>query len=88
MYDNLNDNQIYICCGETITQRSLKFRNKIRFGFKNIFLVVDFFSSEFFQNYHYQKLFTLPLQEVIIEFYQKQRFLAESHHAGSNIKRF
>ena len=48
VYDNLNGNQIYICCGETITQRSFKFRNNIRFGFKNIFLVVDFFFKRVF----------------------------------------
>ena len=45
---NLGNKKNYIFCAETITQRAKKFRERIPFGFKNLFLAVDFFFKRVF----------------------------------------
>jgi hypothetical protein len=48
VYENLRKDKVYISGGETISQRELKFRKNIRIGFKNIFLIFEFFFKRVF----------------------------------------
>ncbi len=41
-FELLDHEGIYVSCVETITQRKIKFKNKIPLGFKSLFLTIDF----------------------------------------------
>ena len=42
VFEFLGHEGIYVSCVETITQRKIKFKNEIPFGFKSLFLIIDF----------------------------------------------
>ena len=60
---NLANNCIYICCAETISQRAKKFRERIPYGFRNLFLMLDFLFKRVFPK--------LPFNKIFIFFYNK-----------------